>query len=529
MVDREDADMQRIVWKDSENNMCIYRLLTVTYGLNCSPYLTIKVLHTLAEDEGGDCPRAAATLKECFYVDDCLSGTDTVGEAVQLQQQVQELLLRGGFTLRKWNSNSSDFLQGISGKNCGHDDLCDLSLDRNTKALGIYWSCNEDVIGYTAKENPVSSKITKRQQLSDIARVYDPTCLLAPVIITGKRVCQDLWRRGCAWDDPLPEPLQSEWQRFRRELPLINKIKIPRWTFSTADSSEQLHIFCDASTAAYAAVSYLRVVQPSGDIKVSILMAKTKVAPLKMRTIPQLELNGALLAATLSARILDDIQRKVTQTFYWCDSKTVLSWIRSDPGQHKQYIANRLIRIQQLTGAKAWSYVPTSSNPADVASRGIYPAELEKLSIWWMEPSWLQQDKCFWPAGISVEQTISTDEHDVQASSLLAVSQQTHDSWILHNYSSLHRLLNVTAWCQRFVKSVMKREHETTLYCTASERKIAMQFWGKQCNSKSKLLKLNPMLDEDGILRLNGRLKNAVLPACERFPIILPKEVTLVN
>ncbi|XP_055856003.1 uncharacterized protein LOC129919178 [Episyrphus balteatus] len=341
LVHRDDVDMQRIIWTDKAGLPVTYRLLTVTYGLNCSPYVTIKVLHTLADDEEADIPQAAKVLRESFYMDDCLHGTDSVETAQQLQTELQQLLQRGGFMLRKWNSNSEEFLQGINMTEKLSDSCCELNLDRETKALGIYWFCQSDCIGYKVNVTTVSSAITKRQQLSDVAKIYDPTCLLAPVVITGKITCQQLWCCGISWDDQLPEPHQKNWVKFREELPLIDHIKVPRWVFSSPNAlSCQLHVFSDASTSAYAAVAYLRVQTFDGDIKVSILMAKTKVAPLKKITVPCLELNGALLASKLAFKVLETLPLTSITLYCWSDSKTTLSWIRSNPGQHKQYVAN---------------------------------------------------------------------------------------------------------------------------------------------------------------------------------------------
>ncbi|XP_055918569.1 uncharacterized protein LOC129950669 [Eupeodes corollae] len=218
--------------------------------------------------------------------------------------------------------------------------------------------------------------------------------------------------------------------------------------------------FSDASTSACAAVSYLRVKTSDGEYRVSLLMAKTKVAPLKKITVPCLELNGALLASKVPSKVLDTLQLPSITIYCWSDSKTTLSWIRSNPGKHKQYVANRITKIQELTTIDCWRYVPTKSNPADIASRGVYPSQLHSLDLWWSGPTWLQKDEGEWPE-------------------------------------------------QKFVVSDVQE--------------------GKPVSSKSKLMKLNPMIDDTGIVRLNGRLKNALLTVSERFPIILPKESKLTS
>ena len=63
--------------------------------------------------------------------------------------------------------------------------------------------------------------------------------------------------------------------------------------------SMQLHGFSDASEAAYAGVVYPCINDSSGSVRVSLVMSKTKVAPIKIITIPCLELLGAHLLGNL--------------------------------------------------------------------------------------------------------------------------------------------------------------------------------------------------------------------------------------
>ena len=66
-----------------------------------------------AQDFALEYPQAASAVKTSFYVDDGLTGADSVKEAIQLQGQLQELFSRGGFLLRKWNSHEALVLQHV--------------------------------------------------------------------------------------------------------------------------------------------------------------------------------------------------------------------------------------------------------------------------------------------------------------------------------------------------------------------------------------------------------------------------------
>lgn len=88
----------------------------------------------------------------------------------------------------------------------------------------------------------------------------------------------------------------------------------------------ELHGFCDASMAAYAAVVYVRVQDASGVFLVNMLAAKTRVAPVKELSIPKLELCGATLLAKLLKQVRKSLDCKEILSFGWTDSTIVLTW-----------------------------------------------------------------------------------------------------------------------------------------------------------------------------------------------------------
>ncbi|GFQ68834.1 uncharacterized protein TNCT_306191 [Trichonephila clavata] len=116
--------------------------------------------------------------------------------------------------------------------------------------------------------------------------------------------------------------------------------------------------------------------QADGNTKVTLLVAKSRVAPLKHVTIPSLELNGALLHARLYETCKNILKEYAVHFYAWTDSQVVLSWLSSHPRNWKPYIANRTAEILHLVPADSWRYVPTKMNPADIACRGLSPNEL---------------------------------------------------------------------------------------------------------------------------------------------------------
>ena len=124
------------------------------------------------------------------------------------------------------------------------------------------------------------------------------------------------------------------------------------------------------------------------------------MAPIKILCVPRLELCAALLGAQLvqSVRIaLDDERFPNLKVFAWTDSTITLAWIKNHPSRWKTFVANRVAKIQKSVPAENWNHVPTESNPADCASRGMSPRKLQSHHLWWQGPEWLRMPASAWP------------------------------------------------------------------------------------------------------------------------------------
>ena len=151
-------------------------------------------------------------------------------------------------------------------------------------------------------------------------------------------------------------------------------------------------MFADASTLAFGTVAFLQQGPHT-----SFVMAKSRVAPLKKRTLPQLELMAALIAARMAHFIQQTFQKRYPDLsiHMWSDSQIVLHWLNSEKPL-PQFIANRVKEIKQLYPAQCWHYCPTSDNPADLRTRGITFAQFQSSTIWLKGPSWLTSQSQ-WP------------------------------------------------------------------------------------------------------------------------------------
>ncbi|XP_065079341.1 uncharacterized protein LOC135702228 [Ochlerotatus camptorhynchus] len=255
-VRKEEIDYQRIVWSsESEQPLEHYRLLTVTYGSSCAPYLAVESLRQAARDSYGQYPEAAERVLKNFYVDDLLSGADTLEEAVKIRNEIIQITSTAGFNLRKWSSNDPRLFDNNNEAN----EAVPLHLAPETdpvKALGIQWYPDTDTFGFEL-EMDFDKLNTKRQMLSDTARLFDPLGWIATIIVRIKILYQSLWLQDFLWDDPLPASINEEWNKIKTSLHEIENIRIPRWTANHGGKMPLLG-FADASEAAYAAVVYAR-------------------------------------------------------------------------------------------------------------------------------------------------------------------------------------------------------------------------------------------------------------------------------
>ena len=142
----------------------------------------------------------------------------------------------------------------------------------------------------------------------------------------------------------------------------------------------ELHMFSDVSSTGYGAVRYLRV-KGNGKVHVSIMMGKSRIAPIKVVTIPRLELAAAVVSVKLAQQILKELEFRVNNTIYHTDSSTVLHYLNNSKARFPVYVANRVKMIHDYTQPSQWKYVNTKNNPADFASRGANGNQVSECSL----------------------------------------------------------------------------------------------------------------------------------------------------
>jgi hypothetical protein len=150
--------------------------------------------------------------------------------------------------------------------------------------------------------------------------------LLAAFVVRGKILMQELWRRGRDWDVPLELDVKGSWLTWFNQFVGLSKITIPRHVWAELEEIDmELHLFADALQRAMTAVAYLKC-QRNNEVKVSLLMSKMQVAPLKKMSVPRLELQACLMAEF----IVKQMEFKTIKVVFWSDSTVALSWIKME-------------------------------------------------------------------------------------------------------------------------------------------------------------------------------------------------------
>lgn len=553
LVTPEHRHFQKILWRFSPDQpLSEWTLNTVTFGLTCSPYLAMRVLNELADLEKDRFPQASRLIKTQTYIDDILGTCSSVSDALSIQRELIELLKSGGFELRKWASNCPELLSAVP---CA-DRQMPLSFDKEEphflKVLGLQWHPYSDCFSYQCRTS--ETICTKRSVLSELSKHFDPLGLLCPVILSAKCIMQQIWKASFDWDTPLPPPISESWEQLRLELPELSKISLPRRVLVDTITRCELHGFSDSSMIGYGAVVFLRV-ETLDSISVSLLCAKSRVAPLKTISLPKLELTAAKLLSDLISFVTDTYSDELAfdEIFAWTDSQIVLDWLKSPPSRWKTFVANRVSHIQEIVPYPSWRYIPSALNPADAASRGLSPVNLLSHALWWNGPPFLSLPRHEWyersfshAPDLSELEVISSEEKRAVFNVLVEIHPLDN---LLGKYSNLLTIQKILSYCSRVFTNFQIRHTEEGKYYgnpTLDELQKALLWLIKHAQSavfsniisliqQNKLLpkpfrKLSVFLDADGFLRVGGRLKNAPdLPFSVKHPLLLPSSHRLTT
>lgn len=329
------------------------------FGAASSPGCSNFALKTTADDNEeilGSAP--AEFLRRDFYVDDGLKSVASVEVAVDLVKGIKEMCKRGAFNLHKFISNRKEVIQQIPVQDRA-EEVKHLDLDRETlpmeRALGVQWCSESDAFKFTIslKDRPY----TRRGILSTVSSIFDPLGFVATVLLEGKAILQELCRYDIDWDDPIPAEIQTRWRKWRSEIQELQSFAIPR-CYKPANFAQvakaELHHFSDTSVKGYGQCSYLRLIDEDGQIHCSFVVGKARVTPLKLVTVPRLELTAAIVSVRVSEQLRRELGVNITNEVFWTDSRVALGYIAKHVRRFHVFVANRVQKIQEKSSVKQW-------------------------------------------------------------------------------------------------------------------------------------------------------------------------------
>ena len=525
-----------ILWQDATGQLIAYRYTALPFGFVSSPFvLNFLIQHHASQFEDDEVTYA---LKNNFYVDNLFFTSDSQDDLFKFYTESKTRMMQGGFLLRTWQSNSDDLKEVLisDGSYVEHDQNWE-------KLLGYKYYPDSDEISISEIPNEYVS--TKRGVLSFSAKLFDPLGLYGPIVNSSKLIMRELWEQKAEWDAPLTESHEKEFGKFVQNVNHIENVKFRRSIGSASGENPELVVFCDASKLIYGFCVYL--VNPNDTDPSRLVFSKSKVAPLKTKTLPTLELMAIYLAYKCLVAILQSLRKlNISKVTIASDSQVALSWVMDQKIKNKNvFAANRLKDIssirdkifEQFNVPIVHEYINTKLNPADLLTRSLnFTAFDSNLDLWKHGPKFLQQNQIVWPH--SDLMSISPDNKALMCNSAVLNSAPSSNSFVnelVGKYSTLHKLIRVVTFVLMFVSKLRG------VKCSFSENFRKSKLFLIKCdqansfpeeigylrNKKGQLPtlinNLNLFMDDEGVLRSTGRLgQSSSISFQINNPIVLP-------
>ena len=478
-VSKEDTEMQRFFWSEEKMapnqekaNLKSYRQSRLIFGSRSSPFQAQWVLKKHAEMYNN------FYLKNFTYLDDIFVGNEDPQKLSEDLKKLIWVLQEGDFPAQKIVSNNQAILEDLDKTVKGPTDV--------HKIYGQLWELNEDQLTLNFKKQtplPEDKPFTKRECLSHVMSLYDLSGFTAPYHLKAKLIFQKTCELKIDWDEKLPDPLQVEFQKWMKQLPMLENFTVRR-CFLPPQGGKICFIasFCDASNVGLGVNCYVVSEDLDGKRYSELAFCKAKILPLKQKfTTPR----GELAAAQLNSRASNYVANALTtvvgykpRIFYFSDSEITLYRLKKPPESYKVWVANRLKAIHDQTDIQDWKKVATGENPADITSRGAYLPELMDSKLYFHGPEWLVDPKTkFETVGMITAENFALDSQEVrkdiqmQAPQMNALFTSTEDEDnviedILDRQNNWRTTVRTLSWCKRFYANIKKRINQKRLAST---------------------------------------------------------------
>ena len=548
----EDVFMQLFYWRENPTLTAqVFAVRCNNFGVVSANCIATCALRKSADRFASVYPAESEDVKKQTYVDDALVADLGDKEIRVKTERIDEICADAGMRNKGWV---------YSGELTADLSICGDAGEDNM-VLGIGWSPGPDEFVFRVtlhfkigdEDVDVASLLefdaikdvilTRRVLSSNIARIFDPVGFLCPVLLKGKLLMRELWSyKELGWDDSIPAEIASKWICFLRSLLKLSEVRFPRslWPKDEVVGLPTLIIFSDGSASAFGAAAYIRWKLTDGTYWSRLIMAKCKIAPKDILSIPRMEINGSVVGNRMKMFLLKETNLEFETVYQFVDSSTVLGYVQKEYGVFDPYEGIRIAEIQSTNvfvgeQLKGWGWVPGEHNPADWCTKPREVEELYEGGFWECGPEFLRQEKSQWPIKFTfkkdldgMRKKITVDCHFLQLNLMEHYIQK-----IVSKCGSWKKMVRVLAWWLRvlvnkgtFASDVLvakELELSKNLLLKFAQRDIAHQL--KQAVSgKGPYRKLAPCEDKStGLIRVGNRMKIHVpFTFDHKLPVIIP-------
>ena len=427
----EHLKFQKYLWKedlDPEKETKIMAVTTLIYGVKPSGQQCQVSIEKLADYhlEQEDCQDGALALKQDTYVDDIITGQESVEKCIKVAEQVTTVLGKGSMAVKAFTFSRSKPSEAVSADG------------RHVGLAGYLWAPEEDQIKIDVgpprlgrskrgrRPTPVDGDLkealskcfTKRILTGLVASIFDPLGLVTPIVAGLKLDLHELCTLELDWDDQVPQELLDKWANNMEKIQELRELSFKRTVVPSdaVDQRVELLVATDASQHVGVVAIYARMLRRTGDYSCQLLTARSKL--LTGLTIPKAELKSAVVAAVISNVVRANLGDRYAGTTYVTDSTVCLFWITQDDRPLQVGVRNAVSEIRRLSRQEDWYHVDTKLNVADLGTRPAQVASLGADQEWQTGQKWMERPKEQMPIKTAAEVTMTAEEKRVAATEL---------------------------------------------------------------------------------------------------------------
>ena len=304
-LSEHDWCCQLYLWDNKLNLMNepkVKVIKTLIYGIKSSGNQAESGLRKTAELQSHEYPRYNEIVQKDIYVDDCMSGENTLEAVYSSTDKLKVVLNSGGFCLK-----------GLTFS--GSHPPSDLTINGiSINVAGMKWYSKSDLISLNTgrlnfskklrgkkdlgRNYQIPSEFTRRDCVSKVAEVFDILGKVTPLTSGMKLDLRELVTRKLDWDDKITDDLKSIWISNFSMIREIENIKFKRAI--VPEDAESLEIdtidTADASQELACSVVYARFKRRNGEYSCQMIFARSKLLP-EGTTVPRAELIAAQMNA----------------------------------------------------------------------------------------------------------------------------------------------------------------------------------------------------------------------------------------